>query len=167
MKIYPLHHNYTLKDGDCEEKGEKKLGVYSTQAKAEKAITRYYKLPGFCDFPLSCFIIYESTLDRDSAWADGFIHAKDSDQDFETMTQCFIDYFNLDCEIEDMWKDGDYYNALCAVFYAVYRVERFEALATKIKEVFVNETIDKTHESLLEFSQKLISSLKLVQQNVR
>jgi hypothetical protein len=68
-KIYPLRHEYELDDGEIESKG---LGTYSSREKAQEAIERYRILPGFKDRP-DDFVIYESILDRDEAWTEGYI----------------------------------------------------------------------------------------------
>ena len=67
--IYPLRHEYELEDGEIECKS---LGTYSSRKKAEEAIARYRQLPGFRDRPDN-FVIYESILDQDSAWTEGYI----------------------------------------------------------------------------------------------
>ena len=69
IKIYQLHHVYEVDDEGHEDKG---LGAYSTREKAQEAIERYRKLPGFGDRPDN-FVIYETTLDQDAAWTDGYI----------------------------------------------------------------------------------------------
>jgi hypothetical protein len=67
--VYPLRHEYELEDGELEVK---ELGTYSSRKRAEEAIIRYRKLPGFDKRPHS-FIIYEATLDLDAAWTEGYI----------------------------------------------------------------------------------------------
>jgi hypothetical protein len=69
--IYVLAHVYKTRDGDYEEK---LLGSYSSPAKAQAAIKRYKKLPGFRQHPES-FVIFESVLDQDGAWVEGFFTA--------------------------------------------------------------------------------------------
>ena len=68
-KVYRLYHEYELGDGETESKG---LGSYSSREKAREAINRYRILPGFRERPDS-FVIYESVLDRDEAWTEGYI----------------------------------------------------------------------------------------------
>ena len=41
---------------------------------AEKAIKKYYKLPGFKDYPLECFSIDKYRIDENN-WKDGFVDA--------------------------------------------------------------------------------------------
>jgi hypothetical protein len=63
------------------ENGEdeiKELGLYSSRERAEDAITRYKKLPGFRDHP-DGFKIYESMLDLDEAWTEGFVRGDPHD----------------------------------------------------------------------------------------
>jgi len=69
--IFVLSHVYKTRDGDYEEKS---LGSYSSRAKAQAAIKRYKKLPGFRQHPDS-FVIFESVLDQDAAWVEGFFTA--------------------------------------------------------------------------------------------
>jgi len=66
--IYVLSHVYKTRDGEYEEK---LLGTYSSRATAQQAIKRYKKLPGFRQHPKS-FVIFESVLDQDTAWIEGF-----------------------------------------------------------------------------------------------
>jgi len=68
-KIYPLRHVYELDDGEIEAKG---LGIYSSREKAQEAIERYRILEGFKNRP-DGFVIYETILDRDEAWIEGYI----------------------------------------------------------------------------------------------
>jgi uncharacterized protein (DUF952 family) len=66
-----LSHVYKTRDGACEEK---LLGSYSSRAKAQQAIKRYKKRPGFRRHPDS-FVIFKSVLDQDAAWIEGFFTA--------------------------------------------------------------------------------------------
>ncbi|MEU7873502.1 hypothetical protein [Dactylosporangium sp. NPDC049140] len=50
----------------------RRLGTYSSEAKAQARIERARLLPGFRDEP-DCFYIAESILDTDE-WAEGFGH---------------------------------------------------------------------------------------------
>ena len=67
--VFPLYHEYERPNGYAESKG---LGIYSTREKAAAAIERYRILEGFRDYP-DGFVIYETTLDKDEAWTEGFI----------------------------------------------------------------------------------------------
>src|SRR5438445_6392822 len=69
--IYELAHVYETESGEDEEK---RLGSYSSRENALAAIERYKKLSGFCRLP-DAFVIYETTLDHDAAWTDGFFTA--------------------------------------------------------------------------------------------
>ena len=71
--VYILHHSYYYgKELDHEE--VKLLGVYSTKLMAAKIIKKYYKLPGFKDYPLECFSIDKYRIDENN-WKDGFVDA--------------------------------------------------------------------------------------------
>jgi hypothetical protein len=62
--LYKLVHYYEYgKNGEFDEL--KSLGIYSSRQKAEEAIQRYIRLPGFCNYPIECFLIGESTVDVD------------------------------------------------------------------------------------------------------
>jgi hypothetical protein len=65
-EVWVVQHSYDL-DG-CEE--TKFIGVYSTKRKAQAAVTRLRKQPGFCDRPKD-FFIDPFTLDVDH-WTEGF-----------------------------------------------------------------------------------------------
>jgi hypothetical protein len=76
-KVYPLSHTQLPEDdndhGDPDEdRSWKDIGIYSSRTKAEAAIERLRKMPGFRDFP-NGFRIWETTLDVEEAWAEGFI----------------------------------------------------------------------------------------------
>jgi len=74
MKIvYILQHSYEV--GDFDE--TKMIGVYSSKEKAKKTIESYKMLPGFKDYPLSCFYIGKYEIDKDH-WTEGFIKADET-----------------------------------------------------------------------------------------
>ena len=73
-KVYPLYHEYQSDDDEIETK---ELGTYSSREKALEAIKRYRELPGFRDRPNS-FKIYETVLDSDCAWTEGYISGEES-----------------------------------------------------------------------------------------
>jgi hypothetical protein len=73
--VYELQHEYETSNGEDEVKD---LGLYSTRENATAAIDRYKVLPGFRDHPEG-FRIYESLLDFDQAWTEGFITANPDD----------------------------------------------------------------------------------------
>ena len=52
--------------GDCSL-----IGVYSERLKAEEALSRARKLPGFCDYK-DGFVIDQYTLNEDH-WTEGFV----------------------------------------------------------------------------------------------
>jgi hypothetical protein len=78
-RVYPLYH---LKIGPDVDKlsvdpedpavGQKRVGVYSTERKAEEAIERLRPKPGFRDWP-GGFRVLCSVVDRIAAWEEGFI----------------------------------------------------------------------------------------------
>ena len=65
--VYVLHHEHEL-DG-CDE--AKLIGVYSSRERAEAAIARLQKQPGFSDHP-DGFHIDHYALDEDN-WVEGFV----------------------------------------------------------------------------------------------
>lgn len=74
--IYVLQHSYEVgEDGDFDE--TKMIGVYSSKGKAEKTIEKYKMLPGFKDYPISCFHISEYEIDKDH-WNEGFIKSDEA-----------------------------------------------------------------------------------------
>ena len=73
MKIvYLLSHVYEYYDGE-EREERKELGIYESESLANKAIERYYKLPGFSRYPKDCFYIEKYILNEDKWWNEGFI----------------------------------------------------------------------------------------------
>ena len=68
-KVFILQHSYELPD--TGEKETRFIGVYSSKEKAEKAIERLSKQPGFKEFP-DHFYIDEYGIDQDN-WSEGFV----------------------------------------------------------------------------------------------
>lgn len=66
MTVFLLTHEYTDEDHD----DSKFIGVFSTRQKAEEALAKYLKLPGFRVWP-DGFVIAEWALDEPS-WTEGF-----------------------------------------------------------------------------------------------
>ncbi len=71
MDIFLLWHTHDLTDGFGTHEEEKLIGVFSSEEKAREAIEQLKTKEGFRDFPLSCFEIDRSKLDRVS-WSGGF-----------------------------------------------------------------------------------------------
>lgn len=79
-RYYGLFHSYDYqcREGDrnretfFEDMEMKTLGIYSSKEKAEDALERYYKLPGFNKYLRECFCIYQCKLDDDEGWNEGF-----------------------------------------------------------------------------------------------
>ena len=69
--VYLLQHSYEY-GKDCEHTETKTIGIYRTYKSAEAAAERCMKLPGFREYPKTCFYIDEYELDKDE-WPDGFI----------------------------------------------------------------------------------------------
>ena len=136
-KVYILEHHYLLEDSEYEDNYEiKSLGIYSSKELAQEAICRYAKLPGFSKYQPECFKIFESELDKDAAWTDGFANSIDINKDFEILTQCFIDWMGLDCDISDSLNDKEFYSALCDVFKVVYSTKNVDELSNMITNRF-------------------------------
>lgn len=67
MTVFILWHIHHRADDD----DEKLIGVYSSEQKAQSAITRLQDMPGFRD-PDGEFEIHEYQLDKDG-WTEGFV----------------------------------------------------------------------------------------------
>lgn len=67
MKVFLAWHEYD--DDGCDE--AKLIGVFSTRARARKAIAARKNKPGFVDHPEG-FEISEVTVDLDQEWMEGF-----------------------------------------------------------------------------------------------
>ena len=70
-KVFVLQHVHTVSDGEDEDEDIKLIGVYSTEAHAQAAISRLSTQAGFRDH-LDGFHISPLTLDKDQ-WTEGFI----------------------------------------------------------------------------------------------
>ena len=68
--VFVLQHVHSREDGVEDVKF---IGVYSSRAKAEEAVARLGRLPGFADSP-DGFHIDEYRVDQDQ-WADGYVAA--------------------------------------------------------------------------------------------
>ena len=71
--VYLLYHQFEFRNNkqeDLEERA-KLIGVYSSKERAEQAIERLKKKPGFRDYP-DGFLIDCYELDQDN-WTEGFI----------------------------------------------------------------------------------------------
>ena len=71
--IFIVHHSYQL-DNAASSEETKLIGVYSSKLKAQQAIRRLRKQPGFKRLP-TYFSIDEYWLDQVN-WEDGFISKK-------------------------------------------------------------------------------------------
>jgi hypothetical protein len=66
--VFVLQHVHELDDGAEDVKF---IGVYSSREKAQEAVTRLTRLPGFVDDPEG-FHIDEYRVDQDQ-WAEGYV----------------------------------------------------------------------------------------------
>ena len=71
MKLYVLWHIHELTDDTGVHDEEKMIGIYSTEEKAAEAIEAHKDLEGFRDYPVECFEVHETVVDR-SNWNEGF-----------------------------------------------------------------------------------------------
>jgi hypothetical protein len=71
-KVYVLHHTHDL---DSEDTDIKLIGVYSTEEKAQNAITKLSFLPGFRDSRQG-FHIDKYEMDKDH-WQEGFVSTEE------------------------------------------------------------------------------------------
>jgi hypothetical protein len=65
--VFVLQHVHSQEDGSEDVKF---IGVYSSRQKAEEAVSRMSRLPGFADAP-DGFHIDEYRVDRDH-WVEGY-----------------------------------------------------------------------------------------------
>jgi hypothetical protein len=68
--VFVLQHVHSQDDGAEDVKF---IGVYSSREKAQEAVARLERLPGFADAP-DGFHIDEYPVDQDH-WAEGFVTA--------------------------------------------------------------------------------------------
>ena len=68
--VFVLQHVHSRKDGVEDVKF---IGVYSSREKAEAAVSRLIRLPGFADAP-DGFHIDEYPVDQDQ-WSEGYVVA--------------------------------------------------------------------------------------------
>jgi homoserine kinase type II len=68
--VFVLQHMHTREDGAEDVKF---IGVYSSRDKAQAAVARLSRLPGFVDAP-DGFSIDEYGVDQDH-WAEGYVAA--------------------------------------------------------------------------------------------
>ena len=68
--VFVLQHLHSREDGGEDVKF---IGVYSSREKADAAVARLSRLPGFSDAP-SGFHVDEYRVDQDQ-WAEGYVAA--------------------------------------------------------------------------------------------
>ena len=71
MDVFMLWHTYEQEDDFGVHEEEKLIGVFSSEAKARDAVEHLKDKEGFREFPLCCFEIHKTTVDR-VGWEDGF-----------------------------------------------------------------------------------------------
>jgi hypothetical protein len=72
QNVFVLQHVHSA-DGDVED--VKLIGVYSSREKAQEAVARLGRAPGFSDAQ-DAFHIDEYRIDQDH-WAEGYVTLKD------------------------------------------------------------------------------------------
>ena len=68
--VFILHHYYEIETNGSFHEYIKKIGIYSTEEKAQKAIEKLKEMPGFKEYPES-FSIEKYEIDEDN-WTSGF-----------------------------------------------------------------------------------------------
>ncbi len=114
-QVYLLQHSYEYGE-ELEHQCTKDLGIYSTYENAEKAKQRYANLEGFCKYPENCFCITEFDIDVDSSWTEEFVGTDEIYRDVEKLTVYFNHRLGIEKNIEESWKDSDYYNFIYDVY---------------------------------------------------
>ena len=67
--IYSLAHSYEV---DEKYKASKLIGFFSSKDEINSVIEHYITLPGFRDYPRSCFEIEKHLINDYSKWINGF-----------------------------------------------------------------------------------------------
>ncbi len=75
MKVYLLWHSHELEDDFGIHDEVKLIGVFSSENKANEVIENMKNLEGFKDYPLDCFYVEETEVDK-SSWTEGFVIAR-------------------------------------------------------------------------------------------
>ena len=157
--MYLLYHLYEY--GENNEKEECKiLGIYSSEKTAYEAIERYYKLDGFKRYPKECFIVDKYKVDIDTDWKEGFVNSVDLEHDFENLTIIFNEWLGNNKNPQESWENERYYNALCDVNNAKYKIDDAKELAECIEQIWINRLKDKT----ISFNEylKIATSIKQI-----
>lgn len=150
-KMYLLYHYYEY--GENNENEEIKiLGIYNSEQEASKAIERYYKLEGFKKYPKECFVVSEYHVNEDTGWKAGFVSSDDLEQNFETLTAYFNEWLCNNKSPHESWENDVYYNALCDVEKAMYKIKEVRELAEYIQQVWIRRFNDKS-KSFDEYAQ--------------
>jgi len=164
LTLYNLVHIYECGEEGNEENEIKELGIYSSIEKAQEAIKRYFKLPGFNNYPIDCFFINDCKVDKDYGWTEGFCSSIDLTQDFETLTLCFNKWLGIKKTIRESWDDENYYNALCEIHHKIYTAKSSDDLANHIEKVwsyrFANNTKNRTN--YIELSENILELINSV-----
>lgn len=98
--IYVLMHSHLCED-EPEAEDVKLLGVYSSESNAKLAIERYYKLEGFCNYPIDYFSIDKFKIDIDSSWIEGFVSWEEAEIYRKENNLCNTDEYKNTIDIDD------------------------------------------------------------------
>jgi len=160
--VFILEHVYEYGEDD-EHEEIKTLGVYSNRQKAEEAINRYIILPGFTQYPRSCFVISKNEINKDQEWTEGFVSSESIIDGFKTVTSCINEWLNISSSAEDPWSDNVFYNAICEIDEMVYQSNNAEDLANHISNVWKERFPEsvKTQDEYFELAKKILKALKL------
>ncbi|MCL1975917.1 MAG: hypothetical protein FWG61_07150, partial [Firmicutes bacterium] len=141
----------------------KELGLYSLYENASAASDRYFLLPGFKQYPKTCFLIEECVIDEDSGWKEGFVGTTELSQDFKTVTLYLNELFEIEKTAEESWENNNYYQAVCEVGEKIYKAKDAEELAAHISSVWSIRFKDnpKTADECLNVATKILDSLIL------
>lgn len=91
-----------------------------------------------------CFGVDEYIVDVDSGWKEGFVSSDDLEQDFETLTNLFNKWLYNEKSPQESWENELYYNALCDISKAMYKIDDLKELAEYIQKIWIRRFNDKT-----------------------
>ena len=156
-KMYLLYHMYEYGEDEYEE--IKFLGIYSSEQEASNAMERYYKLPGFKEYPKEFFIIDDHVVNEDTYWKEGFVNTANLDEDFEILTECFNKWLGINKNPRESWDNNRYYNLLCKVNEVMYKIKDIRELAEHIQKVWSIWIDDntKSFDDYIEIASTIIS----------
>lgn len=155
MRIHMLEYDKETDHGDFETEEYNLIGLYLSEEEAQEAKKR---VASEMNIDEALLFVSSSEIGK-LQWEGGFVSPDDLYQDFVTLTACFNEWLGIDKSPEESWEDNKYYNALCDVDEAAYKIKDVRELAEYIRQVWIRRFGDKgrSFEDYMQIAGSIIS----------